>query len=169
MTSPPDNVRETLKILGPVVIVVGGLLIIFGIQDERSAEERRKQQSREFMAGTWDIHDIDHGPSAGFFMIGGGMFAIVIGLGLLGFAFQKGLLRYQMRQYTPMIKEAIREVAPALAASGVRACPSCQSDCPTDARFCKQCGAPLAPAACSHCGANNDADARFCSSCGKPM
>jgi hypothetical protein len=127
--------------MGPIVIVVGVLLIVFGIQNERRAEERRTQQSREFMDGRRDIHDIDNGPSAGFFMISGGMFAIVIGLGLLGFAFQKAMLRYQMRQYAPVVKEAIREGAPALAFSGTRACPSCQSDCPIDAKFCKQCGA----------------------------
>lgn len=121
------------------------------------------------MAGERDIHDIDNGPSAGFFMIGGGMFAIVIGVGLLGFAFQKALFRYQMRQYAPVVKEAIREVAPALASGGLRACPGCQTDCPTDARFCKRCGAGLAPAACSHCGVSNDADSKFCSSCGRPM
>jgi hypothetical protein len=169
MTPPPDNVRATLKIIGPIVIGAGVLLIIFGVQDERRAEERRTQQSREFMAGKRDIHDIDHGPPAGFFMIGGGMFAIVLGLGLLGFAFQKAFLRYQMRQYAPVVKEAIREVAPALASGGTRVCPRCQTDCPTDAKFCKQCGAALAPAACSHCGATNDPDSKFCSSCGRPM
>jgi hypothetical protein len=158
-----------LKIIGPIVIGMGVLLIIFGVQNERQAEERRTQQSREFMAGQRDIHDIDHGTPAGFFMIAGGMFAIVIGLGLLGFAFQKAILRYQMRQYAPVVKEAIREVAPALASGGTRTCPACQTDCPTDAKFCKQCGAALAPAACSHCGANNDPDSKFCSSCGKPM
>ena len=107
MSPPSENVRTTLKTIGPIVIVVGVLLIIFGILDERRAEERRNQQSREFMAGNRDIHDIDRGPPAGFFMIGGGMFAIVIGLGLLSFAFQQLMLRYQMRQYAPVVKEDV--------------------------------------------------------------
>jgi hypothetical protein len=148
MPPPPDNVRTAFKFIGPIVMVFGVLLIIFGIQDERRAEDRRTQQSREFMAGQRDIHDIDNGPSAGFFMIGGGMFAIVIGLGLLGFAFQKAMVRYQMHQYTPIVKEALREVAPALASSAMRACPRCRGDCPADAKFCKQCGAALVPTAC---------------------
>jgi ribosomal protein L40E len=168
MNGQPDTVRTTLKVLGPVVMLCGVLLIIAGVHDEREATKRRDQQSREFMAGQRDIHDIDHGPPAGFFMIGGGAFAIVIGLGMLAFGFQKAIVRYQMRQYAPLVKEAIREVAPALAGGPVRGCARCNAENPMDARFCKQCGAALAHV-CSGCGADNGSDARFCNSCGKPL
>jgi hypothetical protein len=160
MDSQPDTVPNTLKVLGPIVILGGIALIIAGVHDEREASRRRDQQSREFMAGQRDIHDIDNGPPAGFFMIGGGMFAIVIGLALLGFAFQKAMMRYSMRQYTPLVKEALREVAPALA--------GCKTENPLDAKFCKQCGGALAHA-CASCGSDNDADAKFCKSCGGPL
>jgi ribosomal protein L40E len=165
MSSQPDGVRSAFKVVGPIVAAAGVVLIIFGILDERQAAERRNEQSREFMAGKRDIHDIDNGPSAGFFMIGVGMFAIVIGLGLTVIGFQKSLMRFQL----PLVKEALREVAPGLAGGPLRSCPRCRAESPADARFCKQCGGPFASSACSSCGAHNDPDAKFCVSCGKPL
>jgi ribosomal protein L40E len=169
MNSQHESIRSTLKIIGPIFILAGVLLIVFGIQDVRRSSERQTEQSREFMAGQRDIHDIDHGPPAGFFMIGGGMFAIVIGVGLLGFAFQKALLRYQMHEYAPVVKEAIREVAPGLVGGAAQACPHCQTQNPAAAKFCKQCGSALAQSGCSSCGAANEPEAKFCIGCGKQL
>ncbi len=169
MTTQPDTVRSVLKVLGPVVMLGGIVLMIAGVANQREWDKRQEQQRREFMAGQRSIHDIDHGPPAGFFMIGGGMFAIVIGIGLLLFGLQKAMMRYQMRQYAPLVKEAIREVAPALAGGPVRTCSNCRTENLTDAKFCTECGRPLAPAQCSGCGADHEADARFCNRCGKPV
>src|SRR5947208_16571565 len=47
-------------------------------------------------------------------------------------------------------------------------CPSCGSANPEDARFCAQCGTPLA-GVCASCGAVLPEGARFCSSCGAPV
>ena len=169
MSTKNNSVRNALRVIGPIFICLGIVLIVLGVANERDFEKHRDQQSREFMAGQRNIHDIDKGPPAGFFMTMGGVFAILIGLVLLAFSFQKAMARYQMRQYAPLLKEAIREVAPALAGGPVQKCSRCETENPTDARFCKQCGAPVGNMACAGCGANNEPDARFCNGCGKPL
>ena len=47
-------------------------------------------------------------------------------------------------------------------------CPNCQSQNPSGARFCFNCGTAL-PQACSHCGTLLQAGARFCHNCGQPV
>src|SRR6266511_1369341 len=44
-------------------------------------------------------------------------------------------------------------------------CPRCGHACAYGARFCDQCGAPLA-LVCPGCGATNSDNAKFCSNCG---
>jgi class 3 adenylate cyclase/tetratricopeptide (TPR) repeat protein len=47
-------------------------------------------------------------------------------------------------------------------------CPACSGQSPDGARFCNQCGAPLA-AACASCGQQNPPGARFCNGCGAAL
>jgi class 3 adenylate cyclase len=47
-------------------------------------------------------------------------------------------------------------------------CPQCQTENPTGARFCNQCGAALA-ARCANCQTELPAGARFCTNCGQPV
>ncbi len=169
MNDKNQQIRNVLKIAGPILIVVGIVLIILGRQGERDWEERRNQQSREFMAGQRDIHDIDNGVSGGFFLLGAGMFTIVAGIACLGFAYQRAFLQYQAREYAPVLKEAIGEVAPALSGGKSLACPSCHTANATDAKFCKECGLSLEPKACAKCGATNESGAKFCTGCGSPL
>ena len=44
-------------------------------------------------------------------------------------------------------------------------CPNCSSENTPGAKFCNECGTPLA-AACPHCGAINKPGAKFCNECG---
>jgi hypothetical protein len=59
-------------------------------------------------------------------------------------------------------------------------CERCGGESPTDARFCIDCGAPLAPVStgattrlpgmrCANCGTNNPEHARFCVVCGRGL
>src|SRR5262245_4379087 len=47
-------------------------------------------------------------------------------------------------------------------------CPNCQTPNAANARFCQNCGQPLARV-CADCGASNPPDARFCNQCGTPL
>jgi class 3 adenylate cyclase len=47
-------------------------------------------------------------------------------------------------------------------------CPNCQTANAANARFCQNCGQPLARV-CANCGAINAPDARFCNQCGTPL
>jgi len=50
----------------------------------------------------------------------------------------------------------------------VRTCRTCGEANPPDARFCGQCGSPLADS-CERCGAELPGGVRFCPSCGAPV
>jgi ribosomal protein L40E len=47
-------------------------------------------------------------------------------------------------------------------------CASCGALNAADARFCQQCGTPLAVAPCPACGASIQPGAKFCANCGRP-
>ena len=44
-------------------------------------------------------------------------------------------------------------------------CPNCQTDNPDQAKFCFNCGTPLA-LTCSNCGTSLPGGAKFCFNCG---
>ncbi|WP_075645452.1 zinc ribbon domain-containing protein [Caballeronia mineralivorans] len=46
-------------------------------------------------------------------------------------------------------------------------CSGCRTPNLQQARFCQQCGAPMAQTACGQCDATLQAGARFCHQCGK--
>ena len=48
------------------------------------------------------------------------------------------------------------------------ACPACQHENPSEAKFCNACGAPLSHL-CSACGASNPPGAVFCNVCATPL
>jgi class 3 adenylate cyclase/tetratricopeptide (TPR) repeat protein len=47
-------------------------------------------------------------------------------------------------------------------------CPRCQQENPPQAKFCLECGTPLAPR-CTNCGTQLPAAAKFCFECAKPV
>ncbi|WP_327113618.1 SPFH domain-containing protein [Nocardia sp. NBC_01730] len=63
------------------------------------------------------------------------------------------------------------QLPPAPADAGQSPCAACQAVNPPGARFCMNCGTPLAPQPrhCPGCGAESTATAKFCGSCGTPM
>src|SRR5499427_2382707 len=47
-------------------------------------------------------------------------------------------------------------------------CPACGQENEINAKFCEQCGSPLA-CVCPHCGSSASSTARFCPQCGRPL
>jgi hypothetical protein len=54
------------------------------------------------------------------------------------------------------------------AGAGLVVCPACQASNIGSARFCQQCGTPIAPRACTKCATALAPDAKFCAQCGQP-
>ena len=53
-------------------------------------------------------------------------------------------------------------------APSLMTCPRCQSENPPQAKFCLECGAPLA-ARCANCGTQLPVAAKFCLECAHPV
>ncbi len=48
-------------------------------------------------------------------------------------------------------------------------CAHCATDVPAEAKFCQECGTPVAPRTCAACGASAAQGGRFCNECGSAL
>lgn len=99
-------------------------------------------------------------------------FLAFIGLPLLGvggWCLQLGFLgaaaKYSAGEVAPTARDTLGFMG--LTDGGVT-CANCGSRNPSTAKFCDDCGRPLARS-CSGCGKANAGDARFCADCGNPL
>jgi membrane protease subunit (stomatin/prohibitin family) len=62
-------------------------------------------------------------------------------------------------------------VTPAPAGAATVVCPHCGATIPANAKFCPECGKPVASASkvCPRCGTENPANAKFCTNCGTQL
>jgi hypothetical protein len=167
-----DELRDTLRVVGPAVVGVGVIFLVIGIGSFFSA------------FGSFQ-------PPRYFWCAFVGIPLMALGVAICRFAFMGAVARYMADEVAPVgkdvvnymadgTKDAVRDVAAAVgegfregpAAKEPRAvhCPKCNADNEASANFCKACGAPMAQRKeCPACGELNDADARFCDHCGKPV
>jgi hypothetical protein len=166
------EIRDTLRVVGPAVVVVGLIFTAIGLGSFFSA------------FGTFE-------PPRYFWCVFVGFPLIALGIAICSYAFMGAVSRYMADEVAPVgkdvvnymaegTKDAVRDVAAAVG-EGLRAggpsqearvvrCHKCNADNETSANFCKACGAPLAKTKpCPSCGELNDPDARFCDNCGKPV
>jgi hypothetical protein len=164
-----EETQGCLRTIGPVMVVVGLILTAIGLVSFFSA------------FGSFSPPRYFRCALIGLPMTG-------IGLSICKFGFMGAVTRYVAGEVAPVgkdtinymadgTKEAVRDVA-ATVADGIRsgataeaaACPKCNAENDPDARFCKNCGAPLATQRnCPNCGHPNAADARFCDNCGRSL
>jgi len=164
-----EETRSFLRVLGPLLILTGLVLIVVGFADFFQAfGERGRSPTR-------------------FWMCFVGMPLLGIGVFVTKVAFLGATARYVAGEVAPVAtdtlnyvahgaKDAIREVVGAVRdglredAGGSVDCPACGERNDADANFCDSCGAALETAvSCPSCGAENDADANFCDSCGAAL
>ena len=162
--------RSGLRLLGGVLVVVGGIFTAIGLISFFSA----------FGGGGF--------PSL--------FWCAFVGLPLLGFGtmllkmgYMGSIARYVAGEAAPVAGDTLNYLADetqgsvrkmsAAVAAGLRGdadatatarCGSCGHDNDHDARFCDQCGSALQVAnTCGQCGKVNDDDARFCDGCGTAL
>lgn len=113
--------------------------------------------------------------------VGGPMLAI--GLGMLKAGYLGTITRYVATETAPVVADTLSHVAhgtkdavqatAAAVAKGLRGdapslrCGACGADAGPGARYCQQCGKPLATdVPCPQCSHTNAPSARFCAGCG---
>ena len=165
-----SSVRDTLRVVGPVIALVGLTLIVVGTVDF-------------FRAFGGD------GPPKLFWCPFLGIPLLFVGVVLSGYGYMGQLMRYQAQEMAPVAKdtfnyvadgtrEGIKTVAGAIGqglregglSSGPQTmvrCHKCNALMEAEAKFCSRCGQAAGEMkACPQCRELNDPDARFCDNCG---
>ena len=168
------SIRDTLRVLGPIVLGLGVLLIVIGMVGF-------------FMAfGGSEPPRYIWCPFVGIPLVFVG--GVMTSCGYMG-----KVMRYQAQEMAPVAKdtfnymaegtkEGIKTVAGAvgegLAEGGLGLggggetkvhCHKCNALVPVDAKFCSACGGALGKSKpCPQCNEVNDPDAKFCDNCGYP-
>ncbi len=165
-----SNVRNALRIVGPLIALVGLGLTIFGLVDFFRA-----------FGGS--------GPPRYFWCVFVGMPLLATGGFLTKLAYLGKIFRYMAGETAPPMKdtfnymaegtrEGVKSMASALG-QGLREggfgvgsqtmvrCHKCNALVPEGAKFCSRCGQALGKSKpCPQCAEANDPDARFCDNCG---
>jgi hypothetical protein len=168
------EVRAILRVLGPLVLVIGIVLTAIGLISFFSA------------IGTFQAPRY-------FGMVILGLPLIGIGVGLTRIGFLGEILRYFSGEATPVARDTFNTMAEGtrhgietiahaagrgfatavgggnLAEPDMSLCRHCQAPNPGNAKFCNQCGTPIRVSSCPGCGAAIAGDARFCNQCGMPI
>ena len=166
------SIRDVLRIVGPLVAVVGLIFIVIGLVSFFSA-----------FGGS--------GPPKYFWCGFVGMPLLFVGGVMTSMGFMGKVARYQAQEMAPVAKDTfnymaegtkdgVRTMAGAIgqglsrggfnlgggAQTKVR-CHKCNALVDADAKFCDQCGQALGKSkACPSCNELNDPDAKFCDNCG---
>jgi membrane protease subunit (stomatin/prohibitin family) len=198
MLQPDDSghvqFRNLLRLIGPLMMGVGGLFVLIGMVS--------------FFSGFASPH---LGPPKFFWCAFIGMPMVAFGLMITRFAFLGAGLRYMANEAAPVgkdvtnymveetketmvaaantmvegtkgslagvahdvaaaVSEGLREGTALKVEARSRICPKCQTENEALANFCKSCGSPMGKTRpCAGCNEMNDQDARFCSHCGQPL
>lgn len=165
----PNHValRDTLRTVGPLVVLVGLGFTAVGIGSFFSS------------FGSFG------GPPQYFWCAFVGLPLVAVGGVMCQFGYLGKVARYTAGEVAPVgkdvvnymvagTKDAVRDAAAAVG-QGLRGeavatvCGSCRTENEVTANFCKGCGASIGVKACPGCGQSNDADAKFCNGCGQPV
>ena len=170
------GIRDALRVIGPIVAVVGLIFAIVGIASFFSA-----------FGGS--------GPPRHFWCAFIGLPLLGIGIALTKFGYMGKVARYVAGEIAPVgkdtfnymadgTKDGVKTLATAVgqglgagmagaaAAAGSQQtkirCHKCNALLEEEAKFCSKCGAPLSKTKpCPKCSELNDPDAKFCDNCGQ--
>ena len=163
------EIRSVLRIVGPCLLVVGGLFMLVGMIS--------------FFTSFGSF-----GPPRYFWCCFVGAPLMFFGFVITNMGFMGAISRYTAGESAPVAKDTfnyladgtrdgVRDIAGAITEGVHRAtvirgenveCPKCQDLNDPNARFCDQCGEKLATfRACGVCSTPNHFDANFCDNCGE--
>lgn len=138
--SNQQGVRNTLRILGPVVAVVGLVIFILGVKK---------------FVGTMDSEDMGF-PGAAFAMFFGGFILFGIGMTMARAGFLGVGLRYVTGEAAPVARDGLEYLTRGQGLGNLGRSPSSDADV-ASGPFCRSCGT------------RNDAEASFCDKCGQAL
>jgi hypothetical protein len=168
------GVRTALRTIGPLLIIVGGVLTGTGVISFFSA------------FGTFETPRY-------FWCAVLGMPVLALGMAISKFAYLGPFFRYVVGETAPVQKDTfnymaegtskgMRTLAEAVGqgfAAGVSgthqevegslSCVNCQAPNPASHQFCCQCGTALTRTRCDACGNPNGPEASFCAQCGAAL
>ena len=147
-----EKTKKVIKIVGPIILVLGIISLIVGIVISFQGE----------MSFIW-LPIVS-------------MVAIFIGSTLTIFGYRREMARYAKNESVPVINEASEDFKPTFKniaeafkddSSSNHRCPYCGHDVDENSKFCSNCGKQLT-VICPHCHQEVD-PGKFCSNCGKPL
>jgi double zinc ribbon protein len=154
VSSKPPQIRDQaglrsgLRVAGPVLFGLGLILTLMGLADFFGS------------FGTFGS-----GPPRNFWLAFLGLPLMAVGGTLLRVGYLGAASRFLAGEVAPTIKDTIDYVG---GGSDQVTCPTCGGTSRAGAKFCDDCGAPLA-VSCPSCGHPNAVGASFCDECGKPL
>lgn len=141
-----SQLRDVLRILGPVIVGIGLLLTAIAMID--------------FFAAFGGF-----GIPGNFWMAFVGLPLIAIGSAITKFAYLGPASRYVAGEVTPTIRDTLGSLG---IGGGQTSCASCGGGNAAGATYCDDCGAPMRRM-CASCRTVNAGDAKFCKSCGADL
>ena len=153
-----ENKKKTIKIVGFVLVAVGGILTAIGLISFFNA------------FSTLSTPDFFWCAFIGLPLLG-------TGVSLLTFGYRRETMKYIKDESLPIYKETYYEAKPEINdfISSIKGngeaikCPSCGTINDDNHNFCKQCGQSLSKRKCLYCMSEVDEDANFCPKCGKKL
>ncbi len=149
-----QKTKMILKILGPILLLIGLASVIIGIVDMGLNITGSNEPKLFFLM------------MLGFPLIAIGLFITIIG------NMQK-INSYVVREQVPTTNETLNNLASSIGnvANTVREnveqkkCPNCGKLNDINAKYCNNCGKPLVKI-CPNCNKENGTDATYCNNCG---
>lgn len=166
-----ENKRNVLRVIGILLLGIGACFAVVGFISFFSAFN-------------------GHGRPDNFWCVFIGLPLMAIGFKLVSVGYLGAAARYLSGESAPVAKdtfnyvsteskEGVRNVAQAVSegiaagksgAGRVNQCPKCNEANDAEAKFCKECGAPLGRSKpCPSCKELNAYDAKFCDHCGNAL
>ena len=153
-----SKARSGMRSFGPILIVVGGILLLIGLGDFILTGIQMM---------TAEPFSDDRPGLPVLFLVCGFPGALLLGIGmkLTTFGYMREVSQYAAKETAPAVTTTTTAVRAAWSDDDVP-CPECSAPNEPGSKFCSSCGVSIAGTPCASCGTALDRDDRFCAECG---